>query len=429
MTSLIMFAIFIILMMGRIPVEIAVGLAAVSGVLIEGHSLTVVARTMVGSIDSFILVAVPFFILAGHLMNHGGVTEKIFAFARAASGHMRGGLAQVNIAASMLFAGMSGAAVADLAALGAVEIKAMRENGYSVEISSAVTLASCTIGPIIPPSIVFVVYGLMAEVSIGRLFLAGILPGAIIGLSLAGFVNYYARRYPEHFGPKEPFLFRNFLITFWDAKFELLSPVAIILLLITGVATPTEVGVFAVLYVLLLGVINRKLTWKGFSDSIMVTLGTTALIMYLIAVSTVFGDIVVQERAAENLAMFLGNISSNPCVVLIFINLFLIVVGMVVDNMPALIICSTMLLPVVKSAGVDPVHFGVIICFNLIIGIITPPMGIGLYIAARVSGISVERVIRAVLPFLIPLLVSLLVISAWPDLSLWLPDLVFGPAK
>lgn len=429
MTSLIMFIIFIILMMIRIPVEIAVGLAAVIGVIIEGHSVTVVARTMVGSIDSFILVAVPFFILAGHLMNHGGITEKIFAFARAASGHLRGGLAQVNIAASMLFAGMSGAAVADLAALGAVEMKAMRENGYSVEVSAAVTLASCTIGPIIPPSIVFVVYGLMAQVSIGRLFLAGILPGAVIGLSLAGFVNYYARRHPDQFGPREPFQFQNFLKTFWKAKFELLSPVAIIVLLITGVATPTEVGVVAVLYMMILGVINRQLTWKGFYDSIMVTLGTTALIMYLIAVSTVLGDIIVQERAAESLAMLFGNISSNPIVILLLINLFLIVVGMIVDMLPALIICSTMLLPLVESIGIDPVHFGVIICFNLIIGIITPPMGIGLYIASRVAGISVERVISAVIPFLIPLFVSLLVISALPSLSLWLPDLVFGPAK
>lgn len=429
MTSLAMLGVFMVLMALRIPVEIAVGFAAVFGLLMEGHAITVVARTMVGSIDSFILVAVPFFILAGHLMNHGGITEKIFAFARAATGHLRGGLAQVNIAASMLFAGMSGAAVADLAALGAVEMKAMRENGYSPDVSAAITLASCTIGPIIPPSIVFVVYGLMAEVSIGRLFLAGILPGMVIGLSLLVFVNVYSRRHPESFGPRESFESRRFWRTLWAAKFELLTPPAIIGLLITGVATPTEVGVFAVLYVLLLGIVNRRLTWKGFYESILVSLGTTAIIMYLIAVSTVLGDIVVKERAAEHLALVMGQISSNPLVVLILINLFLIVVGMAIDNLPALIICSTMLLPVVKSAGIDPVHFGVIICFNLIIGIITPPMGIGLYITSRVSGLSVERVIHAVLPFLVPLLVSLLVISAFPGLSLWLPDLVFGPAR
>lgn len=428
MTSLTMFAAFIALLALRIPVEVAVGLAALLGLLMEGHALTVLARTMVGSIDSFILVAVPFFILAGHLMNHGGVTDKIFDFARAVTGHLRGGLAQVNIAGSMVFAGMSGAAVADLAALGTIEMKAMRQHGYSPDMSAAITLASCTIGPIIPPSIVLVVYGLMAQVSIGRLFLAGILPGILIGFSLMVFVNLYARRYPELFGPREPFNAKHALVTLWDAKFELLTPPLVIALLIFGIATPTEVGVFATLYAAMLGIINRRLTWKGVRESIMVTLGTTALIMYLIAVSTVLGDIVVQERAAEYIAVVLGQASANPTVVLFLINIFLILIGMVLDSLPALIICSVMLLPIIESVGIDPVHFGVVICFNLIIGIITPPMGVGLYITSRVADISVERVIRAVIPFLIPLLIGLAIISAFPAISLWLPNLIFGSA-
>lgn len=421
-----MFAAFLVLMAVRFPVEIAVGLAAMLGLVLAGDSFTMMARTMVGSLDSFILVAVPFFILAGHLMNCGGVTDKIFAFARAISGHLRGGLAQVNVAASMLFAGMSGAAVADLAALGAVEIKAMRDNGYSSRLSAAVTLASCTIGPIIPPSIVLVVYGLMAEVSIGRLFLAGIIPGIVIALCLMIFINIMARRYPEEFGPREAFDLKKVLSTGWTAKFELLTPIGIIGLLVLGIATPTEVGVFAVLYAIMLGLMNRKLTWNGFRNSMVQTLGTSALIMYLIAVSSVLGDIIIQERAAEQLAVLIADISSNPIVVLLLINIFLIVIGMVVDSLPALIICSTILLPIVVSAGIDPVHFGVIICFNLIIGIITPPMGVGLYITARVAGVSVEDIIKSVWPFLIPLFIGLLIITAVPELSLFIPNLVFG---
>ncbi len=421
-----MFAAFLLLMAVRFPVEIAVGLAAMLGLILAGDSFTMMARTMVGSLDSFILVAVPFFILAGHLMNSGGVTDKIFAFARAISGHLRGGLAQVNVAASMLFAGMSGAAVADLAALGAVEIKAMKDNGYSSRLSASVTLASCTIGPIIPPSIVLVVYGLMAEVSIGRLFLAGILPGIVIALCLMIFINFMARRHPEEFGPREAFELKKVLSTAWAAKFELLTPVGIIGLLVLGIATPTEVGVFAVLYAILLGLINRQLTWNGFRNCMVQTLGTSALIMYLIAVSSVLGDIIIQERAAEHLAVLIADLSSNPIVILLLINLFLIVIGMVVDSLPALIICSTILLPIVVSAGIDPVHFGVIICYNLIIGIITPPMGVGLYITARVAGVSVEEIIKSVWPFLIPLFIGLLFITAVPQLSLFIPNLVFG---
>lgn len=426
MITLSMFLAFLAFMLLRFPVEIAVGMAVILGVFMADHSFATVTRSMVGSVDSFILVAVPFFILAGHLMNNGGITDKIFAFARAISGHLRGGLAQVNVAASMLFAGMSGAAVADLAALGAVEIKAMNDNGYSRRTSASITLASSTIGPIIPPSIVLVVYGLMAEVSIGRLFLAGIVPGIIIAVSLMAFVNIMARRHPEEFGPREPFDFHQVLRTGWAAKFELLTPVVVISLLIFGIATPTEVGVFAALYALALGLFNRQLTWKGFVSSLVQTLGTTALIMYLIAISSVLGEIIIQERSAEMLAVLIAGLSDNPLIVLLLINVFLLVIGTVMDNLPALIISSTILMPIVQSFGIDPVHFGVIICFNLIIGIITPPMGIGLYITARVAQIRVEEVIRSVLPYMIPLLISLILITAFPSLSLFLPNLIFG---
>jgi len=428
MVAFLMLGIFVVLLVLRVPVEIAVGLGALAGVLWVGAPLDVVSRTMVGSVDNFILLAVPFFILSGNLMNVTGVTDRIFDFARAATGHLRGGLAQVNVFGSMVFAGMSGAAVADLAALGVIEIKAMREHGYSVRMAAAVSLASCTVGPIIPPSIVLVVYGLMTEVSIGRLFLGGIIPGILIGVFLMIAVYIYSYWRPYEFGPTERFSWRELFRTAWRAKLELLTPIVIVGLLLTGTATPTEVGVFATLYSLFLGIMNRQLTLRHLYACVASTLGTTAIIMYLIAVSTVLGDIIVQERIAHHLTEYVGGMTKNPLLALMAINGFLLIVGMLIDSLPALIIASSVLMPVIKSLGIDQVHFGIIICFNLIIGIITPPMGIGLYVASRVANIPVEEVLKAVVPFCIPLLFSLLVITAVPELSTWLPNLVFGLA-
>ncbi len=424
-----MLGLFVALMLLRVPVDIAVGVGVLAGVLIVGHPLDVIPRQMVGSVDSFILLAVPFFVLAGNLMNAGGVTSKIFAFSRAVFGWMRGGLAQVNVVASMIFAGMSGAAIADLAGLGVVEMKAMRENGYSPRMSIAITLASCTIGPIIPPSIVLVVYGLATEVSIGRLFLAGIVPGLVIALFLMVFVNVYARLYPEEFGRLEPFIPSEVWRTFRSAFLDLLTPPIIVILLLTGTSTPTEVGVFACVYAVFLGLVNRELSIRKLKNCLVSTLGTTAIIMYLIAISTVLGEITVHEGVAQRAAEFVGGITSNRLLALLAINVFLLFVGMLLDSLPALVIASTVLFPVVRELGVDPVHFGVIICFNLIIGIITPPMGIGLYVASRVGEMPVEAVFKAVWPFFLPLLFSLLVIVAVPELSTWLPDLVFGKAR
>ena len=411
----------------RVPVSISIGISTVIALIIGDFPLSVIPRMMIDGLDTFTLLAVPFFVLAGNIMNAGGVTERIFAFAKALFSPIRGGLAQVNVAASMIFAGMSGAALADLAGLGTVEMRAMRKGGYPLNIAAAVTLASCTIGPIIPPSIVLIVYGLATDTSIGRLFLGGIIPGFTIGLITMVWISLWVRFKKTSWGQPEPFVVSDVWSSFKGGAIALFSPVLIIGALVLGVSTPTEVGVIAATYALFVGIIHRDLTWKKLLKCIVESMQTTAIIMYIVAVSIVMGWIITMERLPHEAAKAISLYIEHPLLALLIINVFLILVGMFLETLPAILILSPILLPILAPFGIDQVHFGVIICFNLIIGIITPPMGIGLFVAARVANTSPELVLKATMPFLIPLLFGLAVVTAFPTLTLWLPDLVFGP--
>ena len=411
----------------RVPVSISIGISTVIALIIGDFPLSVVPRMMIDGLDTFTLLAVPFFVLAGNIMNAGGVTERIFSFAKALFSPIRGGLAQVNVAASMIFAGMSGAALADLAGLGTVEMRAMRKGGYPLNVAAAVTLASCTIGPIIPPSIVLIVYGLATDTSIGRLFLGGIIPGFIIGLITMVWISLWVRFKKTSWGQPEPFVVSDVWSTFKGGALALFSPVLIIGALVLGVSTPTEVGVIAAIYALFVGIIYRDLTWKKLLDCIVESMQTTAIIMYIVAVSIVMGWIITMERLPHEAAKAIQLYIEHPLLALLIINVFLILVGMFLETLPAILILSPILLPILAPFGIDQVHFGVIICFNLIIGIITPPMGIGLFVAARVADTTPELVLKATIPFLIPLLFGLAIVTAFPILTLWLPDLVFGP--
>lgn len=411
----------------RVPVSISIGISTVIALIIGDFPLSVIPRMMIDGLDTFTLLAVPFFVLAGNIMNAGGVTERIFAFAKALFSPIRGGLAQVNVAASMIFAGMSGAALADLAGLGTVEMRAMRKGGYPLNVAAAVTLASCTIGPIIPPSIVLIVYGLATDTSIGRLFLGGIIPGFIIGLITMVWISLWVRFKKTSWGQPEPFVVSDVWSTFKGGALALFSPVLIIGALVLGVSTPTEVGVIAAIYALFVGIIYRDLTWKKLLECIVESMQTTAIIMYIVAVSIVMGWIITMERLPHEAAKAIQLYIEHPLLALLIINVFLILVGMFLETLPAILILSPILLPILAPFGIDQVHFGVIICFNLIIGIITPPMGIGLFVAARVADTTPELVLKATMPFLIPLLFGLAIVTAFPILTLWLPDLVFGP--
>jgi len=418
----------VLLMILRVPVCISIGVPSALGVYLAGVPLEVVPRMMIEAVDSFILLAVPFFILAGQLLNAGGATDRIFEFARRLFGHIPGGLAQVNVGGSLIFAGMSGAALADLAGLGSVEIKAMRDRGYAVPFATAVTLASCVVGPIIPPSVSFIVYSLVTGVSTGRMFLAGIVPGLLIGLALMAYVWLRTRLSPSDFTGRERFDASQLARATRLGFPALLMPPIIVGAMITGIATPTEVGVIAAVYAFALG-IAWDLTLTRLKECLIETATMTALIMFVIAVSGAMSWIITSERSIHVAAAALAEAVVDPLTALILINFFLLVLGMFIEPLPALLISAAILFPVTQAMGIDPVHFGVVLTFNLLIGIITPPMGIGLFVAARVAGISVEAVMRATLPFLLPLFVALAVITAVPALSTWLPNLVFGPLR
>jgi tripartite ATP-independent transporter DctM subunit len=426
MTILTLFAVFLGLFALRASVTTAMGIGCLAALLVGGYPLSQIPRYMTTGIESFILLAVPFFLLVGHLLNAGGATERIFDFSRSVFGRIPGSLAQVNIGASMIFAGMSGSALADVAGLGTIEMKVMREAGYRPAFAAAVTLASSMVGPIIPPSIVLVVYSAATGVSTGRLFLAGIVPGVMTGFLLMVYVYYLARTGREQCPMAEAFSFKKFIYTGKRASLALLAPMIVLGGMVTGIVTPTEAGLVAAVYALVLGLLYTSFADRKIVGAFRQTALDSASILYLISISAVMGWIVTIEGAAQDLAAIVSYFGDNKYLGLIAINIFLLLLGCIIETTAAILICGALLLPAAQSMGVDPVHFGIILCFNLLVGMLTPPMGVGLYVISGVGGVRPESVIRAVLPFFITLLAALAAITFVPELSLWLPRLVFG---
>ena len=422
MISAIMLGLFLLLMLIGMPVSIAIMLATIIGMLIGGYDLLAVPQFMGAATKSSFLLAIPFFILAANLMNALGITQRIFDFATALAGRLRGGLAQVNVVASMIFAGISGAAVADAAGLGTIEIKAMKDSGYSLEFSAAITLASATIGPIIPPSVMMLIYAILAGVSPAAMFLAGILPGFLIGLILMITIYFQVTLGLQDCPPPVKFSLKRLIKTSKDGVLSLLAPFIILWGMVSGVVTPTEAGVLAIFYSLLLGFIYRSFNWKVIRKALLDTVKTSSLILYIIAVSSVLSWVMVNEGTANDIAEWLGNVTDNPLILLVIINVFLLILGAILETLPAMLIAVPVLLPAIDALGIDRVHFGIIVIFNLLIGIITPPMGIGLYILAAISGVRVDRLVIASIPYMITLIIALIAITYIPILTLFLPE-------
>lgn len=426
MITLTMLGISVALFLMRIPVSISLGVAALVGIWMLGVPPAIIPSRMIDGVDSFALLAVPFFILAGNLMNAGGLTDRIFAFARSLVGWLTGGLAQVNILGSVIFAGMSGSALADLAGLGSVEIKAMSKNGYPVPFSAAVTLASCLIGPLIPPSIILVIYGLATNTSIGRLFLGGLIAGLVVAACLMIYIFLYMKIARPEWGRPEPFDPREVVRTGVYGAPALFAPVVILGSLFLGIATPSELGAIAVVYAVMVGLFYRQFTWRKIRSALVDTITMTSVIMYLFAVAAAMNFVVARERIAHQAAEFMASVTATPFVGIMLINVFLIVVGSFLEGPVAILIIAPILLQVAAEYGMGPVQFGVMLSFNLLIGMITPPVGIGLFVAAKVANISSEAVLKASWPMFIPLLVGLFIISYVPFVTEWLPQLVFG---
>ena len=418
--TLLVFAFLLVLLAG-VPVFIALA----SSSLLYTHFIAgipdfVILHRMAGGVDSFPLLAVPFFILAGNLMNSAGITNRIYDFAVAVAGWMRGGLAQVNIIGSVIFSGMSGTAIADAAGLGTIEIKAMQDHGYSTEFSVGVTAASATLGPIIPPSLPFVIYGMMANVSIGALFMGGFIPGAVMTLFMMLYVYYCARRY--NMGSDQAFAMRTLVATFFAALPPLMTPAIIMGGMAFGWFTPTEAAIAACVWAMMLGaILYRTLTFKKFYKVTMDTIETTAGVLLIVAGASLFGWVLTTTRLTEAAAEGLLSFTTNKYLILLLINVLLLVVGCFLEPIAAISILVPVLMPIIAKVGIDPVHFGVMMTLNLMIGLLHPPLGMVLFVLARISKMSIERTTMAIVPWLIPLLASLVAITLIPELTLWLP--------
>lgn len=424
MALTVLFISLVIMLIIGVPVAVSLGAASLFYIVLDGLPNTVLIHTMVSGVDAFPLLAVPFFILAGHLMNTAGITNKIFDFAKAMVGWMHGGLGHVNIGASVIFAGMSGAAVADAGGLGAIEIKAMKDAGYDTDFSVGVTAASSTIGPIIPPSLPLVIYGVMASASIGELFAAGLIPGLLMAAALMVMVAWYARR--RNYPVDAQFSVSRLGSTFLTAFFPLLTPVIIIGGIVTGAFTPTESAVAAVAYSLFLGLfVYRSLTWRHLVRVSIDTIKTTSAIMLIVASAAVFAWILTANQMADNLGGVLLGFTDNRYLILLIMMAIILAIGCFMETIAAITILVPVLLPIAVKVGIDPVHLGIILILNLMIGLLTPPVGMVLYVLSQVSGVKFEKCVSATLPFLVPLVVVLFIITMVPQLSMWLPTLIY----
>lgn len=412
-------------MLLRVPVAISLILPSLVYIwFAPGLTLEIALQQIVSGIDTFVLLAVPLFVLAGNIMNVSGITDRIFHFAQTILGRVKGALGYVNIAASILFSGMSGAAIVDAAGLGSVEVRAMRKQGYDDEFSVGITAGSSTIGPIIPPSIPAVIYGVAASVSIGGLFVAGILPGLVMAATLAVMVYVYARRrdYPRTGQASLREIGTATLVAFP----ALLTPVIILGGIISGVFTPTEAAGIAVVYAVLVSVgIYRSISLKGLYRVLVETAETSAAILLVVGGASLFGWVLAREQAPQALASAILGFTDNPIVFLLLVNVVLLLVGMMLEPTAALLIMVPVLLPIVRLFEIDPLHFGVIMILNLMIGLLTPPVGLVLYVLSSVTEVPFHQVVRGTAPFLLPLLIALLLITFIPSISLFLPRL-FG---
>lgn len=417
---------FLILILLGLPIFFATLLAPGAMLLIEGmnRDLPLLFRNIYNGIDSFPLMAIPFFMLAGELMNRGGITLSLVNFSQSFIGHVRGGLAHVNILSSMLFAGLSGSAVADTSAIGSMLIPAMQKNGYSRKFAAAITAASSVIGPIIPPSGIMIIYAYTMEISVAALFAAGIIPGILVGLALMGVTGLMAKKYDFPIAEKrQNWSQRGMALR--KAILPLLTPVIILGGILGGIFTPTEASAVAVGYAMILSIlITRTVSWRDIPDIFNQSAKGSAVVLLLVGSAIAFKSVVSLSHSAEFLASWILSTSDNVLILLFLINMLLFVVGMFLDAGPAIIILGPILAPIFVQLGIDPVHFAIIMSVNLTVGLATPPMGLVLFVASSVSGEPVESIARAILPFLAVEFLVIFLITFYEPLSMALPRLM-----
>lgn len=415
--------IFLACMVLGIPIAFCLGITAAVSLVMLDLPLGVVAQRIFTGIDSFPLMAVPFFVLAGDLMNYGGTTMRLVRFSNALVGWVRGGLAHTNIVASMFLAGISGSAVADASAIGGILIPGMTKEGYDVDFSAAVTASASTMGPIIPPSILMVIYGVTTGVSIGALFAAGFIPGVLIGFSLmaVAYVISRKRNYPKLAMMSLP----EFVTAFRKAIFALLAPVIILGGILAGIFTPTEAAAVAVAYAFFVGIfVFRELRMADMPRILVQSGVTTSVLLLVIGTANVLAWVLSAEQIPQRIAQTMLGISRDPYFILLLLNLFLLVVGMFMEGGAAIIILAPVLAQVAQAVGLHPLHFGFVMVLNLVIGLLTPPLGVCLFVACSIARISLAELVKAILPFLLVEIGVLFLVSYFPMVALWIPKLL-----
>lgn len=414
---------FLVMMVAGVPIGFSLAISSITTVLVTGEfqAMAIVHR-MIGNSSSYTLLAIPFFILAAKLMNTGGITRKLFRACSAWISWIPGGLGHANVLASVVFSGMSGSAVADAGGLGQIEIDAMNDEGFDPEFSAAVTGASATIGPIIPPSVPMVVYGMMTEVPVGTLFVGGMIPGVLLAIATSILIFIIAKKkgYPVH-----KFDIKEAAVSTKEAFLSLLTPVIIIGGIWTGIFSPTEAATVACLYAFFLSVIlYREMSLKEVYIAIKQTVAESAGILIIICGAAAFSWLVTMLGLTNVLAQVLTNMTDNKYVMLLILNIAFLIIGMFMEALAVLTITVPFLIPLMGSFGIDPVHLGVVLVLNLMIGLCTPPVGTSLFICAKSANITIERMYKAILPFLIPLIAVLFLITYVPGFVTWLPGLL-----
>ncbi len=425
MNGLEVIGLFLLLIFLGVPLAVSMGLSAVAYIVATGVPLATVAHRMENAVNSFPLLAVVLFIYVGNLLNATGMTHRLYAAARMVVGRVRGDLAYVNVLANLVMAGISGSAIADVGALGNVQIKAMKEQGYKEEFAASITASAATLGPIFPPSIPMIIYATVAETSGVKLLIAGMFPALVIALCLCVQVWYYARKYNF---PKDTrvITWKEKLRTVIVALPAFSTPAILVAGLLFGWFGPTELAAFTVFYALFLGkAIYRELTWKKCVESARETVRATATIMFIISSAAIFAWVLTVEQVPDQMSSLMLGISKSPWTLLMIVNGILLIVGMFMESISAIMVMTPLIVPPLYAAGVDPVHLGVVVVFNLMIGLLTPPVGMSLYMVSIISGVPFTRMAKVIWPFLIPLLVALVVVTLVPTVSTWLPNLVF----
>lgn len=424
MSLVLILLVFLFLLIIGMPIAIVVLTSSIIGLIINNVPLSMIPQTMINGISGYTLLAIPLYILAGELMNKLGVAKKIFDFALSLVGHIRGGMGHVNVLASMIFAGMSGSSTADASGLGRIEMKAMLDEGYDRDFSAAITAASSAIGPIIPPSIHMMIYASVAEVPAAALLIAGLVPGLLMGFGLMCTVYILAISGKAKCPVRPPSSLSKILATFKDSFLALLAPILIVGGIMLGVVTPTEAGCIAVFYTLFLGILYKKVKTNVIIRCLQNTIHSTGVVMFMLAVSRIFSWLITIEQVPNKLMNLIFSFTTDKMLIYFLVGIFILFLGMISTASANIVLATPILLPMLVPLGVDPIHLGVIMVFGFVLGVTTPPVGTSLYIVSEIAEVPFERLVKAILPFFIPLILAFYIVIYFPQISLFLPKIL-----